>query len=62
MPLDTYLTLAELRQRLRISRATWQRLQTRGDVPRVVRIGRRVIVPLSAVEVWLTGKTAPAAA
>jgi len=55
--LDQFLTLTELRNRLRISKATWSRMQSRGDIPTLVRLGRRVLASERAVEAWLAGKT-----
>jgi excisionase family DNA binding protein len=49
---DTFFTIPEVARRLRISRSTAYLLAERGELP-VLRLGKLLRVPESALEVWV---------
>jgi len=49
---DAFLTIPEVARRLRISRSTAYLLAERGELP-VLRLGKLLRVPESALEVWV---------
>ena len=53
------MRLAEVAKALRFSRTTVYGMIKRREIP-VVKIGRRLMVPRRAYELWLTNKTAVA--
>lgn len=48
------MTINEFTRAYGISRATFYRLQEVGDGPQTMRVGRRVLIPMEAVQVWET--------
>lgn len=50
--LDQMLTIAEFCRVHRICRATFYKMVRRGEVPRIIRVGRRVLISAEAVKEW----------
>lgn len=46
------MTINEFTGAYGISRATFYRLQETGDGPQTMRVGRRVLIPMEAIEAW----------
>jgi excisionase family DNA binding protein len=51
-----YLSLPEVARRLGVARTTCYSAAQRGELPFVRRIGRRLVVPLRALEAWEAGE------
>lgn len=52
------MTINEFTGAYGISRATFYRLQEAGEGPSTMRIGRRVVIPMEAVEAWENARRA----
>ncbi len=47
------LTVAELCAKLPMGRSTFYSLKKRGKAPEIIKVGRRTLITISAVERWI---------
>ncbi|MGO6988843.1 helix-turn-helix transcriptional regulator [Rhizobium johnstonii] len=50
--IESAVSVTEFCNRYDIGRGTWYNMRIRGEAPDFFRIGRRVVIPVSAIKAW----------